>query len=505
MFARYAAAFPAGMFLGVRGLYNYDWQPPDNLTDDEIATAANEQSRQDYARLQVATGMFRLISTAAWLRYLSTPTSRSQTVFGGASDTRQLVGEAPTTARSPSIRPVGVIEQAATLKRYDARARVRLTAQEPGYVPAFRYKVVLRAIKSLFGNAGWDSRGYDGHVWLATYEPTQGDPQNKRLRTELRPASVLSEIVLFDGPSPTTPVSKSDTVSVRATTFDWYVPVVTAASRYLDPETDVAAVAKGRKARTTAVEGDEGPAYTGGVSIHLRSAAVSAPAPMQVMGGVAPLRKVSLDTWDADVVPSSLEASLENAERRHVRVEEVDVSWQLTWNAEHLDVRLTGKSEQRPFQLYVVVEESATRGRRFPTAPRESPPMRCFASRSTLRSRRRSSIRSCSFPRSSSRRSVTRSGTPRRCGTSSFVGSPSPARSGPVIRFEFLLEANRQLLSRSQSTATLMTTIEQQEEFAIREAPRIWSDVTRASGDVAEGDTDDGVSTAHVEAQPARE
>jgi len=49
------------------------------------------------------------------------------------------------------------------------------------------------------------------------------------------------------------------------------------------------------------------------------------------------------------------EILLDHAERRHVRVEEVQLSWQLVWNAEKLEVRLTGNAQQRPFQVYVVV------------------------------------------------------------------------------------------------------------------------------------------------------
>src|SRR5262249_27523179 len=148
---------------------------------DEIATAANEQAKQDYANLQVATGMLRLISTAGWLRFLSTPPERSQTVTGSASDTRSYVDESPTKARSPSIFPTGVIEYGATLKRYNARSRARITAQEPGYVPSFHYRIVLRTLRSQTGQEGWRNQSYVGDIWRPDYEKTAADPRLNRL------------------------------------------------------------------------------------------------------------------------------------------------------------------------------------------------------------------------------------------------------------------------------------------------------------------------------------
>jgi hypothetical protein len=106
LWERFGKQFQAGEDTGPRGLFNYHWHTP-LLGLSEIADAANEQAKQDYANLQVATGMLRLVSTAAWLRFLSTPPDRSQTVSGSASDSRTYVDELPTTAKSPSIFPVG--------------------------------------------------------------------------------------------------------------------------------------------------------------------------------------------------------------------------------------------------------------------------------------------------------------------------------------------------------------------------------------------------------------
>src|SRR5215217_3257617 len=254
-------------FEGSLGLFHRNWHTVAsdmNRNDVEaIADAANEQARQDYTNLQVVTGMFRLISTAAWLRFLSTPPDRSQTVSGAAADSRNIRDEAGTTATSPFIFPGGVIQHAATLKRYDARGRVRITTQEPGYVPAFNYRVVLRTINSHFSKESWADREYVGDIWHADYEPTQGDPRCNRLRTELRKGSILSEVVLFEGPSPSESKSDAGTATLEATTFDWYVPVLSPWSSYIDlqmPELFGRLAPGGREKVKLG---------TGGVSIHL--------------------------------------------------------------------------------------------------------------------------------------------------------------------------------------------------------------------------------------------
>ncbi|MFN2136959.1 MAG: hypothetical protein ACK2UK_13450, partial [Candidatus Promineifilaceae bacterium] len=140
---RFGSQFQAGLNTGERGLFNYRWYNPESDLE-KVAAAANEQARQQYANLQVASGMLHLIKTAAWLRFLSTPPQESQTVSGGVVDSRAFYDEQADTATSSYIFPIGVIEHPATLKRYQARSRARMTTQEPGYVPAFTYRVVLR-------------------------------------------------------------------------------------------------------------------------------------------------------------------------------------------------------------------------------------------------------------------------------------------------------------------------------------------------------------------------
>ena len=73
-----------------------------------------------------------------------------------------------------------------------------------------------------------------GDVWQAHYESTKGDPRCQRLRTELRPHLILSEVQIYSGPSPTQAYTDEGSANFRATTFDWYVPVVSPWSSYAD-------------------------------------------------------------------------------------------------------------------------------------------------------------------------------------------------------------------------------------------------------------------------------
>jgi hypothetical protein len=346
----------AGSLYGPRGLFTYAWVPHSDLLN-EIAAAANEQSLRDYANLQTVTGMFRLISTAAWLRFLSTPPDRSQTVSGYVSDTRSLVDEQPTMARSPKILFRGVIEHPATLKRYEATSRIRITTQLPGYRPALRYRVVLRTLDCTYANGAWLSRRYVDDVWRASYEPTAADPRCNRLRTSLQSGLVVGELVLYEGHSPSAPESRSRRrATIQATTFDWYVPVASPWSQFVDP-------LRPHLAAQNALLGTRGnvAVATGGVSLHMMGANAILPT---LGGGSKPfLPPFSYSVEDGlHFIEPLLEIPLDKAERRHVKLESVSFEWQLDWADGNLEVKVFGLSESRPFQFHLVVEETVYSG-----------------------------------------------------------------------------------------------------------------------------------------------
>jgi hypothetical protein len=471
---RLLAQWAAGADRSQRGLFNYDWYPPVADRDDlqAVAIAANEQAQQDYANMQVATGMFRLITTAAWLRFLSTPPDRSETVSGTPADSRAFHDQQPATATSPSIFPVGVIDHPATLKRYQAQSRIRVTTQEPGYVPAFRYKIVLRTIESLFGNEGWESRSYVGDVWRAEYEPTQGDPRCKRLRTELRKNSILSEIVLYEGPSNLQPVLLSDDeVTIRAATFDWYAPVVSPWSSYADAVEESVSPNTGAGGKKMMVG-------SGGVSIHLRGNQSPRPPSVPFIGDPSPLVSSIVDEIVSFGDYTTLtDASLEKAERRHVKIENVTVRWKLNWTADKLEVRIFGKPEDRPFQVHLVIEETVYSGATPPDDIGDvlveqqfreqihTPfvgeivnqivfvPEEFFAEES----------------KAIERASKMLDHYARRFAEQRPIGPGDP--------IEFLQKSVRESITRSPSTATLAATLDMRVEFARRYGPELWDQV----------------------------
>ena len=354
------ADFQANTDTGIRGLFNYRWFPPEQASLDAIAAAANERSRQDYANLQVATGMFRLITTAAWLRYLTTPPLVSQTVSGSSSDTRRLIDLTPTTATSPDILFHGVVEEPATLKRYNARCRVRMTTQLPGYTPQFHYRVVLRTINSTYSHEAWRQRSYVDDIWQAEYVPVAGDPRCKRLRTDVQHGLILSEIVMHEGPSPTPGVAVPRRhATIKATTFDWYVPVFSPWSPFVDR--DLSRLKALDTVHPTA-SGASSTIGSGGVSLHFQGS--YAALPHTVKGGASPLTIASGvdDTLDFGDQVSIADVSLEKAERRHVKIEDVELEWELAWSEGALDIRVYGSGKSRPFQFYLVVEETVYSG-----------------------------------------------------------------------------------------------------------------------------------------------
>lgn len=353
---QYLDAAITGTNTGQRGLFNYRWPTPTATLGDPVATAAasNEQSRQDYANLQVSTGMIQLITTAAWLRFLSTPPNQSQTVSGRVRDNIRFLDEAPTTAKSPFIYPDGVIEHDATLKRYNTRSIIQITTQEPGYKPSLHYRVVLRTIES---NEGWYNLDYSD-IWKTYYEPSQSDPRCKRLRTVLRKEMVLDEYELYKGPSPDHKFTLSDRKTMRASTFDWYVPVLSKTF-----ENDYSMVLSSRGSQRDRIS-------TGGrVSIHLmgneafmEDEILAPPTPLS-HEGPAPLVDMNIDdNAISELFIQETNIPLEKAERRHVKTEDVDIEWKLEWNAGKMVIELYGQPKNRSFRSYIVVEETVYSG-----------------------------------------------------------------------------------------------------------------------------------------------
>jgi hypothetical protein len=461
----------------VRGLFNYGMKFA--TTDlQEIADAANEQAKQDYANLQTATGMLRLVSTSALLRFLSTPPRESQTIKGRVRDSRILHDSTSTMAKSPSIHPVGVIEHAATLSRYNARARASINTQEPGYSPPFRYRVLLRTIDSKFGMEGWTDRKYVGDVWEPDYVPVQGDPRLKRLKSDLVTGFILSEVLLHEGVSPPESVVRSGHARLTAATFDWYVPVLNPWSSYSENVKELAKYAiPGGVAGGNAKKEMLG---SGGVSFHLIGQNAVDNIPIKTLDYSGPLLGAAADAnLDLSDFTGLVDTAFDKAERRHVSVEEVDVDWQLNWADGNLEVRLFGAPGNRPFQLHVVVEETVYSGEIVPDNPgdilanqqlrehihtpfvAEMVNQVVYVPEEFFDKEREAIVESARLWREFLRRFAE-------------VGP-----IGPGDPIEFLHQSIGDLVKVSPSTSTLAATIDKRVEFAMREAPELWERATR--------------------------
>jgi hypothetical protein len=474
---RYNEQMAASQDPEVRGLFNYGMRFA--TTDlQEIADAANEQAKQDYANLQTATGMLRLVSTSALLRFLSTPPRESQTIKGLVLDSRIPHDSTSTMAKSPSIHPVGVIEHAATLSRYNARARASINTQEPGYSPPFRYRVLLRTIDSKFGMEGWTDRKYVGDVWQPDYVPVQGDPRLKRLKSDLVTGFILTEVLLHEGVSPPGSFGLSGHATLTAATFDWYVPVLHPWSSYSENVKELA-----KYAIPGGVAGGNGKKEmlgSGGVSFHLIGQNAVDNIPIKALDYSGPLLGAAADpNLDLSDFIGVVDPAFDMAERRHVSVEEVDVDWQLNWADGNLEVRLFGTPGNRPFQLQVVVEETVYSGEIVPDNPgdilaneqlvehihtpfvAEMVNQLVYVPEEFFDKEREAIAESARLWREFLRRFAE-------------VGP-----IGPGDPIQFLQQSIGDLVKVSPSTSTLAATIDKRVEFAMREAPELWERATR--------------------------
>lgn len=351
------AAFQSAADLGRRGTFDYSWYSPLTWVGD-IAAAANQQAAADYADLQVASGALQLLVTAAYLRHLSTPPIRSETVAGTVSEGHDTVKEVPHTATSPNIFPSVVVSAQATLRRNKAWAQARIRTHPPGYVPKFQYRVVLRTMESQspFGPEAWDPQGYLERVWLAEYDDVSDTPRHKYLRTTFNASARLWELELYKGSSPSSLEPRGGEATISATTFDWYVPKLQIARPYQPiPDELTVPTPSGKPA-----------GGTGMMSIHLRRGTTGSVVPMRLLHGhgspfgqhVQPMFDVGVDYFG--------EAALDLAERRHVRQESVYLAWNLRWENGELIVGLSGKPDHRSFQVVVVVEETIYSGATVP-------------------------------------------------------------------------------------------------------------------------------------------
>jgi hypothetical protein len=180
---------------------------------------------------------------------------------------------------------------------------------------------------------------------------------------------------------------------------------------------------------------------------------------------------------DIEGLLSLADVSLDKAERRHVKNEDVVIKWQLNWTADQLEIRLSARPEDRPFQAHIVVEEAVYSGETFSEniidvlseqgliehihTPFVSEIVNqlVLVPEQFFTEERKAVVEAAKMWREFLRRYAER------------------APIGPGDPIEFLHESIRELATRSLSTSTLATTFDMQTEFAMREDPELWNEV----------------------------
>jgi hypothetical protein len=306
------------------------------------------------------------------------------------------------------------------------------------------------------------------------------------LKTKVTHNLILHEAVLYEGPSPAQTVTRGGVARLRATTFDWYVPTGPAFSTYLEPEKVIA------HGTAKSVEKKK-PFGTGGVSIHLLSSNTVAPPPMQVMDAPSPwVPPFELMTHPsplgnamvaelsdvADVIAPS-EIALDKAERRHVSIEYVELTWQLSWTAEKLEINLTGRPDNRPFQAHLVIEEAVYSGETLPDTPGDilSDQQLVEWLHTPFAAEIVNQLVMVPEEFFTQERAALVDGKnvvdemERKYAQNAPVGPADPIVS--------LHKAIRELTARSSSTATLAATLDLRAEFAASQAPELWNEILR--------------------------
>lgn len=448
---KWQEAFVAQIDTGPRGLFNFRWYYPQNVTPEEIIAAANAKARSDYANMQAATGMFKLISVSSWLKFLSTLPDHSQTVTGYTGDRRIQLSHASITVSSPIIPTAGVIESSATLRTYNASAKIGITTQEPGYTPAFRYRVLLRTIASAGQSGSWQHYDYHGDVWKTEYVPDENDPRFNRLKTSFNDGMELSEVLLWESRSPDDTVHVKGHEKIKATTFDWFVPVNM-------PDFSFSPEAVNKPAYTLEFQKKMN---TGGMSIHLMDTFIPHP-PGPPSPGPAPLKKAYSDSFDMDEMITLNDYSLDKAERRNCKYEEVQIDWELLWSGSKLIVRIKGYPEDRPFQIYVVVEEIVYPGLNLPAESIHTSFQAEIVNKLIT-------VPVVFFEKE--KKALAEAAKKWREFQQKYaVDTPI----GPGDPIEFLGKSIKEITQYSASTITIAETLQMQETFALTHAPQLW-------------------------------
>lgn len=342
-----------------RGHMKMAWQPKmhDELaadlptgTPDQEAEKANAISERLYAELLVSSGYLQLVHQAALLRHLCTEPDRSETVeprkttYGSDPQGSQWI--TISSGKIPFSEPV-TSEAHREVQHF--RARTLLSTQPLGRQRAVPYRIWLRSVQleQLAPTEVLDPE-YES-VYRTRYVPEGADPSFNRLAVMFERSMLRDEVLLFEGTTPADEINREGVATIKADTFDWYLPVPVLARPA--PASSIESVAA-RLARLGWSEEMARPPEVSGL-VHAIDIGASS-----VQFGAAGVLSAG---WKAA-------KSAVRGERRNLRQESCIISWRASWVGNRLSVILEGRAEDRNCALFLVIEEALISGQFLHTA-----------------------------------------------------------------------------------------------------------------------------------------
>ena len=348
-----------------KAMMDFRWLPPARLVvshgpnnefngfhitnPEECAAAANAQSESDYADLLAVSGYPQLLQLAMLLRHETTDPNVSQTVqILNPIIARRSLASKTVTIESEPVPFAPKITASALREPQRCSATVEIWTQPLKRILPVEYVVRLRTLKSIWGTPKrWREPVYSAFQFLH-YEPDLNDPNFLELIFDERDAAVDATKPLTEGHSPQgESVSRQDTVTLKAHTFDWWIPVRPPYS--LTVPLDTTAKSLRGMGRPTTVTDTGQP----------RTAADFRPDPS---ARFATSERIQLD---GSVPQLAFLDGSQNWEGEHREPKETDVTltYHLTWDGDRMHIKLEADPTDRNYVVYIVIEEKLQGGK----------------------------------------------------------------------------------------------------------------------------------------------
>ncbi|NUU39447.1 hypothetical protein [Pseudomonas sp. C2B4] len=314
----------------------------------ECASAANAVAEQNYVDLLYSSGYLNLIHLVATLRNEATDPDHSQTVSSKALLRQRPGAGVSVMVESQPILMTGVISARAERRPVAYKAITWFTTQPLGRERTLRYRVWLRTLSANYSVAGgsWDNEQNYTNYHQVGYINDPERPGFKMLSTSTGVA--LSEIQLAEGTSSAAPRDMSSTVTMKAITFDWWIPVQPLPVAVSPSEAVLQA-----SLRSVGVE-------AGGGST---TAPLPSPIPAifpHTLSNAAIVDAISLQDNDqlTDVIGWGDGHEPPSGQHRLAVKQDVQFDYSLHWQADRLIVSIkNNRAADRNYVVYVVVEE----------------------------------------------------------------------------------------------------------------------------------------------------